>query len=338
MRVGSLFSGVGGFELGLERAGMQIMWQVEIDLFCRAVLSERWPDVYRAADIRDFSRGDIPPVADCPVDVVVGGFPCQPHSLAGKRKGEGDERNLWPEMLRVIRHVRPSWVIAENVPGIRTTLADRVIADLEGEGYTVWPLVVGADDVGAPHRRKRVFFVARLDNAEKLQQHEQETKPERSEARQIESGRASGGTTMADPVGEGLPGRWSRPQRTEAEGPLLARESPNGPRDMADPDCGGRQSERRSRVLDQQRETFGDYPHRLHRWPSGPSDPQHEDEPARAIPKPGLGGVTDGVPPRLERRIRRERLKALGNAVVPQVAEAIGRAILAVMADEEKEA
>ena len=131
MRVGSLFSGVGGFELGLERAGMQIMWQVEIDLFCRAVLSERWPDVYRAADIRDFSRGDIPPVADCPVDVVVGGFPCQPHSLAGKRKGEGDERNLWPEMLRVIRHVRPSWVIAENVPGIRTTLADRVIADLE---------------------------------------------------------------------------------------------------------------------------------------------------------------------------------------------------------------
>ena len=156
MNVLDLFSGIGGISLGLERTGgFRTVAFCEIDQFCKLVLEKHWPGVPIWGDIRELSADSIPRV-----DIIVGGFPCQPHSVAGKRKGQSDKRHLWPEFARLVRTIRPLWVLAENVPGIRTTAADEVIGDLEAEGYTVWPLVVGADDVGAPHRRKRVWFVA----------------------------------------------------------------------------------------------------------------------------------------------------------------------------------
>lgn len=156
----SLFSGIGGFDLAAEWAGWTNSFNCEIDPFCRRILKYHFPNAEQYADIRttDFTiwRGRI--------DVLTGGFPCQPFSLAGKRKGTEDERYLWPEMLRVIRTARPRWVVGENVFGIvnwsEGMVFDEVCSDLEAAGYAVQPYIIPACGVGAPHRRDRCWFVA----------------------------------------------------------------------------------------------------------------------------------------------------------------------------------
>ena len=218
--------------LGLEHAGMTIRWQVEVDPYARTVLERHWPHVPRRGDIRLIEPGDLEPV-----DLLGGGFPCQPVSCAGKQLGERDRRWLWPAMLRVVTMLRPRWVLAENVPGLRTRGADRVLADLEEAGYACWPLVVGADLAGAPFRGERVYLVAQASGAG-LEGTEQPTVA-------LESGRRQGSDARGST-------RW------EAE--------------------------------------------------------------------PAMGRVAHGLPERLAR----PALTALGNACVPAVVEAIGRAILAV--------
>lgn len=160
MKHGSLFSGVGGFDLAATWAGWENVFQVEIDPWCQKILQKHFPDVQRFSDIRDFDgtdwRGSI--------DVISGGFPCQPYSSAGKRLGKEDERHLWPEMLRVIREASPRWVVGENVRGLVNwsggLVFDEVCANLEAAGYEVQPFVLPAASVGAPHQRQRVWFVA----------------------------------------------------------------------------------------------------------------------------------------------------------------------------------
>src|SRR3990167_8646252 len=161
---GSLFAGVGGFDLGLERAGMVCRWQAERDPYCLAVLQRRFPNVRRFSDVRKVVKGGAEDV-----DLICGGFPCQPFSQAGKRKGEEDDRYLWPEMLRVIREFRPQYVLGENVVGIVTMGLDRVLSDLEGEGYAVQPIIVPACAVDAKHRRDRVWIVGHAAHAERWQ-------------------------------------------------------------------------------------------------------------------------------------------------------------------------
>lgn len=156
----SLFSGIGGFDLAAELAGWTNVFNCEIDPFCRKVLAYHFPNAIQYEDVKatDFTihRGG--------VDVLTGGFPCQPFSLAGKRRGTSDNRYLWPEMLRAIREIRPRWVVGENVLGIVNWSAgmvfEQVCADLEGEGYEVQPFLIPACAVDAPHRRDRVWFVA----------------------------------------------------------------------------------------------------------------------------------------------------------------------------------
>lgn len=155
MAFGSLCAGIGGFDLGLERAGMVCAWQVERNPFRRAVLASHWPAVERFEDVRQVGTWNLRPV-----DLVCGGFPCQPHSLAGKLRGADDERNLWPEFARIAGELRPRWCLFENVPGIRRTILDEVLADLEGLGYAVGAVVLPACAVDAPHVRERVFVVA----------------------------------------------------------------------------------------------------------------------------------------------------------------------------------
>lgn len=155
----SLFSGVGGLELGLERAGMTVVGQVEIDPFCQQVLAKHWPEVPRHDDARtavDWWRSQRRPR----VDVVAGGFPCQPVSLAGLGRGEGDDRWMWPAMFHVVDELRPEWVIFENVPGLRTRGLDTVVSDLASAGYETEVGTISACAVGAPHVRKRLFGVA----------------------------------------------------------------------------------------------------------------------------------------------------------------------------------
>lgn len=156
----SLFSGIGGFDLAAEWVGWTNAFNCEIDPFCRRVLKYHFPNAEQYGDIRttDFT------IWRDRIDVLTGGFPCQPFSLAGKRKGTEDDRYLWPEMLRVIRTVRPRWVVGENVFGIvnwsEGMVFDKVCSDLEAAGYEVQPYIIPACGVGAPHRRDRCWFVA----------------------------------------------------------------------------------------------------------------------------------------------------------------------------------
>jgi DNA (cytosine-5)-methyltransferase 1 len=131
MKVLDLFSGIGGFSLGLEWAGMETIAMCEKDKFCRQVLAKHWPDITIHEDIRNLDGKDY----KGSIDVVCGGFPCQPFSVAGKQLGKADDRHLWPEMLRVIKESAPTWVIGENVSGFVRMALDDVCSDLEGEGY-----------------------------------------------------------------------------------------------------------------------------------------------------------------------------------------------------------
>lgn len=156
----SLFSGIGGFDLAAEWVGMTNVFSCEFDPFCQQVLKYHFPHATQYADIK---TTDFTSQRGC-IDVLTGGFPCQPFSMAGKRKGTGDDRYLWPEMLRAIREIRPRWVVGENVLGIVNwsdgMVFEQVCADLEAEGYEVQPYVLPACGVNAPHQRYRTWFVA----------------------------------------------------------------------------------------------------------------------------------------------------------------------------------
>ena len=162
----SIFSGIGGFDLAAEWMGWDNIFYCEKDLFCNKVLAYHFPKSIAHNDIKttDFRiyRGKI--------DVLTGGFPCQPYSLAGERKGTEDERHLWPEMFRAVREIQPRWIVGENVPGLlswsRGLVFEQVCADLENEGYQVQPVVLPACGVEAPHQRDRIWFVAFKDSNE----------------------------------------------------------------------------------------------------------------------------------------------------------------------------
>ncbi len=152
-----LFAGIGGFSLAARWMGWQNVFLVEKDPWCRDRLKMNFnkTDIY--GDIKRFNGKKY----NGQVDVLSGGFPCQPFSYSGKRKGQGDDRYLWPEMYRVFKEIRPRYIVAENVPGIIGMALDKVLDDLEGEGYTCWPpLVIPACAAGADHRRERVWIVA----------------------------------------------------------------------------------------------------------------------------------------------------------------------------------
>ena len=157
----SLFSGIGGLDLAAEMAGFETVGQVEFADYPTKVLEKHWPDIPRWRDIRDLTGGDFYEQTGLrTVDVVSGGFPCQPFSVAGKRGGTEDDRYLWPEMLRIIHELKPTWVLGENVPGIVDLALDQVLSDLESEGYEVQCFLVPACGVDAPHKRERIAIVA----------------------------------------------------------------------------------------------------------------------------------------------------------------------------------
>lgn len=165
----SLFSGIGGFDIAAEWAGWTNAFNCEIDLFCRQVLKYHFPNAVQYEDIK---TTNFTILGGGEVDVLTGGFPCQPFSLAGKRKGTADDRYLWPEMLRAIREIRPRWIVGENVLGIVNWDAgmvfEQVQSDLEAEGYEVQAFILPACAVDAPHRRDRTWFVAHaIENAER---------------------------------------------------------------------------------------------------------------------------------------------------------------------------
>lgn len=160
MTHGSLFSGIGGFDLAAEWMQWENVFHCEWNKFGQRVLKHYWP---QSISYEDITKTDFT-IHRARIDVLTGGFPCQPYSTAGKRKGKDDERHLWPEMLRAIREIQPRWVVGENVRGLVNwnggMVFDEVQFDLEAEGYEVQPFVLPAAAVNAPHRRDRVWLVA----------------------------------------------------------------------------------------------------------------------------------------------------------------------------------
>lgn len=260
MKVLDLFSGIGGFSLGLERAGMTTVAFCEIESFCRQVLAKHWPGVPIYDDVRAVTGERLRADGIVP-DLICGGFPCQDISVAGRGAGLSGERSgLWFEYLRVIEETRPRWVVVENVPALRSRGLDVVLGGLAALGYDAEWHCIPASAVGAPHRRDRVWLVAYA-------------------ARDVRAGAEA-----------------PRPQRQRAwEGG-----AEGGAGDVADAHRQGLEI-----VLDG---TPGQQPtvERAHAWSV----------------EPDVGRVAHGVPARVD------RLRALGNAVVPQIPELIGRAIM----------
>ena len=176
MTVGSLFAGIGGFDLGLERAGFTIRWQCEIDPYCQRVLAKHWPHVQRYGDIRTVEWGAVKPV-----DLVCGGFPCQPFSTASH--GARQAQNLWPAMREAVAVLKPTWVIAENVVGAANLVLHEVAADLESLGYEVAPpLEIPACAVGLDHWRPRYWVLAYAHT------HRKPSVPQYAEVAQLQRG------------------------------------------------------------------------------------------------------------------------------------------------------
>lgn len=296
MNVLDLFSGIGGFSLGLERAGMRTVAFCERDEYCRAVLRKHWPHVPCFEDIHSVEANGLDRLGR--IDVVCGGFPCQPFSVAGKQKGKDDDRHLWPEMCRIIALARPTWVIAENVAGLIAMALDDVLVDLESLGYTARTIVIPACAVGAPHRRDRLWIIA-ADSTMLLGGAFKRNEP---------NGNVQRPEAMANTDGVARHEGWPR----------------------------NRTQEQRRRDIDRSRERENVcYSHSEGLALRQSKHHNNATELATTVgtdwwsAEPDVGRVAHGIPRRVD------RLRTLGNAVVPQIVEEIGRAIVTSVLNEK---
>lgn len=280
MKVLDLFSGIGGFSLGLERAGMETVAFCEIEEYPRKILKKHWPHVPIFEDVRKLKGEQLGAI-----DVICGGFPCQPFSVAGKQRGKNDDRHLWPEMFRLLQETRPRWLIGENVAGFITMALDDVLSDLESEGYTCQTFIIPACAVGGIHRRDRVWIVANTEHYGALTTEKSGSKRPPifdNQKREDKTGkfeRVCSSSNVADSssLGQSRQGSHGQPIDTKAS---QEKETDNAFNDVSG----------------------------YIRTPTEPS----------------IRHRNDGLPENVA------RLKALGNAVVPQIPELIGRAIMQV--------
>jgi DNA (cytosine-5)-methyltransferase 1 len=265
VRVLDLFSGIGGFSLGLERAGMRTIAFCEVDPFCQRVLAKHWPGVPIYGDVRQLRGADIGPV-----EVICGGFPCQDISAAGSRVGiEGERSGLWSEYARLVREIRPRYVIVENVDDLAIRGLGRVLGDLAEIGYDAEWYCIPAAAAGADHWRDRLWIVAYPDSAGR----------EQADERRREQCQEEVGEDAADDHGTRLPGRLQ------------------------------------ARTLGEDARAIG--PRLGLALCASPAFPGLDGAGA-----PVLGRSEDGIPDRVD------RMHAIGNAVIPQIPEIIGRAIM----------
>lgn len=350
MYVLDLFAGIGGFSLGLERAGMRTVGFCEINPYCRAVLAKHWPAVPCFEDIRSLDATGLAGLGR--IDLICGGFPCQPWSIAGKRKGQNDERDLWPEMFRVIEQVRPAWIIGENVTGLIGLALDAVLADLESVGYSARPFVIPAAAVGAPHRRSRLWIIATNTDSNARRRVKSQRRADRRNTDASGNGAERNVGAMADTDSDAI---WNNEQREARRRNNIqdggqAESGDDGQARIVSNANGGRCEVERQQKPTGVESTSGNHADGL--CEIRELDDASEDGPdssgarlqiserttvSRArrrqarrttaqcnwwSTEPGVGRVAYGIPNRVD------RLRALGNALVPQIAEIIGRAIL----------
>ena len=326
----SLFSGIGGFDLAAEWVGWENAFHCEINPFGQQVLKYYYPNAISYDDITktDFTiwRGRI--------DVLSGGFPCQPYSLAGKRLGKEDDRHLWPEMLRAIREIQPEWVVGENVFGLINwdggVVFDEVQADLEAQGYEVQAYVLPAVSVNAPHRRDRVWFVAFKDtNKDGWRSEFREEKPNFGQFRDISAG----------------DNEWVCPN-DEQTWIIANAKSDGGNRTSVETSCkiegqdrhNFKQFTERGKIRNATNPRRGQWQNGLHGQEQGWQTTEFGNGYTQfgawsefPVTEPTICGGNDGLSRKLDRitfpKWRNESIKAYGNAIVPQVALQIFKAI-----------
>jgi len=305
-----LFSGIGGFSLALEKVGFKTVGFCEVDPYCRLLLQKHWKGVTIHNDIKKLEAKDIRE----PIDILTGGFPCQPYSVAGKQKGTDDNRYLWPDMFRVIKEIKPTFIIAENVRGIVNIqdgmVFETVCSNLESEGFEIQPFIIPAAGVGAPHKRERVWIVGYSKHNGSL------------------TSKIRRGNKEADAGTQKRQNQTIEPKRTSRSNDYEVME--NSRRELHEGSSvrEKNEDENRKEITNQYQRSSSTSKHHVadskriyvQGQQSGSGQEQSRRESWWEF-EPNVGRVANGVPGRVH------RLKGLGNSIVPQIAEEIGKAI-----------
>jgi len=303
----ALFNGIGGFQLAAHLVGWENVAHVEIDEWCNKIVKQHFPESECYTDIKNFNATKY----NGTIDIISGGFPCQPFSVAGKRKGKEDDRHLWPEMLRVIKEVEPSWIVGENVTGIIGMVLEQVLSDLESAGYNTETFIIPACAVGALHKRDRLWIVAHTngkrwedeqkENGQLLCDRIRNGKTQKQKRNELERGTIKHGAILSDTESIRREQPWNTRQRRTG----FENGSSNDGRAL--PNTNGTRCEElnSTTITEGKRFYSGDAFEGRNYWQV----------------EPGVGRVANGVSNRVD------RIKGLGNAIVPQVALEIFRAI-----------
>ena len=317
MKVLDLFSGIGGFSYGLDQVGFKTVAFCEMDQYCKLVLQKHWKGVKIYNDVKELKGQEVIKEHGT-IDLITGGFPCQPFSIAGSRKGTNDNRHLWPEMFRLIKELKPRWVIGENVRNIISIqdgmVFETVCTDLEGEGYEVRAFNIPAAGIGAPHKRERIWIVAnsRRTLRERSEfQGENANESKQEDANQYQRSSSTSTDNVAD-----TNTRLSNGSIEEVQSGGQTFNTSSQRTDVA------------YTYSQRQQEQCG--PESIQKERNEPQRSSSQEGHTGWEFEPDVGRVANGISGRVH------RLKALGNSIVPQIAKEIGRAIMIAEAEDNK--
>ncbi len=322
-----LFSGIGGFSLGLESAGLvKTVAFCDYEKFCQKVLKKHWPHVPIYGDVKELTHERLKADGINSIDIITGGYPCQPFSVAGSQKGEQDPRHVWPEMFRLIQELRPAFVIGENVSGHIKLGLDTVLENLESEGYNARTFSISAASIGANHKRERVWTLA-YSNDKGIR-----ARFGRSNYDYEKKGRV----WSFDRRGSESDDEWSDFASTENEALDVAYTQSEGRRELGHFDKEKRNTESSATQSQSSSSDVADTNGKRRRlWETGSEDAKDVGQSSRGEEtlgwwdvEPDVGRVAHGVSQRVD------RLKGLGNAVVPQIPFLIGLAIREMIENE----